>query len=135
MLLAAKLGHNKDMKLLIKHRASLRVEDDNGCTAFHWAVAGCHKQVVQRLLRKKVGICHVAADGRNPLQRAILDDTPRHANLPMARLLLENGADADDICDSPKRLTILHQAVMKKIGELVVLILDQKGEKFARDVT
>ena len=39
------------------HQASgeLRAEDDDRPTTLRWAVTGCHKQVVHRLLRKKSG--------------------------------------------------------------------------------
>lgn len=39
LLLATKLGDPEAVELLIKHRASLRAQDDNGFTAPHWAVA------------------------------------------------------------------------------------------------
>jgi hypothetical protein len=63
-----------------------------------------------------------------------LDGTPQQANLPMAVLLLENGADVGDIYDSSKWLTILHQAAMKKTGELVVLLREHKAKTFAGDM-
>jgi hypothetical protein len=61
------------------HQASgeLRAEDDDRPTALRWAVTGCHKQVVQDFSAKKADISHVATDGINPPQRAVLDGMPQ----------------------------------------------------------
>jgi ankyrin repeat protein len=133
LMLAAKLGCHEAVELLIEYGASSRSQDDNGFTALHWAVARGHEQVVQTLLRKKASIRRATADGLNPLQRAFSDGSPGHANLPMVKLLLEYGADANDLWDSSKRLTVLHQAVKKSNKDLVVLLLAHEASTITRD--
>jgi ankyrin repeat protein len=135
VLLAAKLGYHKGVRLLISYGATLLARDNNGFTALHWAVAGCHEDVVRMLLLNKADIDHVAADGLNPLQRAFSDGSLQNANLPIVKLLLENGADANKFCDPSKRLTILHQAVIKNNRELVIHLLQHKAETSTRDET
>jgi ankyrin repeat protein len=133
ILLAAKLGQNDVVKQLIKHGASLKVEDNNRFTALHWAVAGRHERVVRTLLHHRADPNHMAADDLNPLQRAIKDDAPQQ--LPIVRRLLRKGAVADEMYDHSKRLTVLHQAVQKNNEELVTLLLEHGAKTSARDTT
>jgi ankyrin repeat protein len=115
--------------------ASLRAIDNNGFTALHWAVAGCHEDVVRRLLRKKAYISHTATDKLNTLQRAFSDGSPQNVNLSIVKLLLERGADANKTWDSSKRLTILHQAVIKDNRDLVECLLWYGAKTSTRDET
>lgn len=135
LMLAARLGNYEAVELLIKHRASLRAQDNNGFTALHWAVVEGHEHVVKILLRKKAEIHHAAADDLNPLQRAFSNGSLQHTNLPMVQLLLEHGADANNFWDRSKGLTVLHQAVVENNQELVVLLLGYKAITHARDAT
>lgn len=77
----------------------------------------------------------IAADNPNPLKRPIWDGAPEHANLPIVRLLLEKGADADKICDYIKGLTVLRQAVTKDNKALVILLLEHGAKISASDMT
>jgi ankyrin repeat protein len=135
VLLAAKLGYHDDVGLLMWYGATLLAGDNNGFTALHWAVAGCHEDVVRMLLLNKADIDHLAADGLNPLQRAFSDGSLQNANLPIVKLLLKNGADANEFCDPSKRLTVLHQAVIKNNRELVIHLLQHKAKTSTRDET
>ena len=90
IVLAAALGYDDIVKILIKYNADPAIQIRGGTTPLHHASAQGHLSVVQTLLDNEVDIDVTDANGDTPLIHAARGN---HADV--VTLLVENGADME----------------------------------------
>lgn len=131
---AAKDGELKKVKSCLKQKVNVNTQVDigrfNAITALTVAASEGHLEIVQLLLDNKADLKLKDKRGRTALSEALAgNQSVSGTQLAIVKLLLENGADANDTWMG---LTMLGLAIRQKAG-IVELLLDNGAKIDAQD--
>jgi ankyrin repeat protein len=93
---AASYGYDEIVKVLIKAKVNVNVQNNNGFSAIGFAANGGHLETVKLLIDAGAD---VKINKNSPLKWAL-----KNKHLAVIKLLLENGADKSAIEDFDKKL-------------------------------
>jgi ankyrin repeat protein len=119
LLHLAVLESTKSLKILLKHRVSLNVQDNSGQTPLHSAVIIKNKKAVSLLLSHRANPNIGDNEGFTPLHHSI-------CNPEILELLASSGADVNS--QDHKKQTPLHWAVIKLQEKSVIALLNHRAE-------
>jgi ankyrin repeat protein len=124
---AAKTGDLTKVKGLIeKDQSLIRIKDETGRTALHWAARGVHVEVLSYLVSQGADVNSTDINGVTPLHSVC-----SRGHVEAARILTENGADpAATMSDMS---TPLHLAVVNGSEELVDLLIQNGAPLQTKD--
>ena len=71
---AACSGHLSTIQYLLNRKANINYQDNEGCTALHYAIYFNHFHAVDLLIKMNANISLVNSEGKTPLQYAIDND-------------------------------------------------------------
>ena len=117
--LAAKMGDESLVHLLLEKNADVNLQDMYGLTALHLATQSGNGNIVRLLLERKACIDLRTDLGRTPLHWAIL-----HGDLGIVTLLVDAGSDVNAV-DAVKYYP-LHCAIARRDDvDMIALLLDR----------
>ncbi|XP_063237015.1 E3 ubiquitin-protein ligase MIB1 isoform X2 [Bacillus rossius redtenbacheri] len=118
---ASQNGHLEVIKILLRHRADVEIEDKDGDRAVHHAAFGDEPGVMELL-------AHAGADlnARNKRRQTALHIAVNKGHVGVVKTLLELGCHPslqDSEGDTP-----LHDAISKKRDDMLTLLLDHNAD-------
>ena len=121
LIVGSYFGHEAILRLLLGHKADVKIKDNRGWTALHWAAENGHKAVVRLLLEHKADV-----DAEDDHGSTALHSAAGNGHEAVVRLLLEHKADVDarDYYGS----TALHWAAENGDEAVVRLLLEHKAD-------
>lgn len=122
LMLAAFLGNDEIVELLIKSSADINALDLGGNSVLHWAVFGCHTGCTRILIEH-----HAKTDARNNFGWTPLMQATARNYLEGVALLIASGVDINAAANDG--LTALHKAAASGYLELVQLLLEQGADR------
>jgi ankyrin repeat protein len=132
LLWAAKHGRQSIVRRLLREGADVQATraDSQKPTALHLASRKKHLRIVEILIRSGANIDAQTCNGFTPLHMAVMKESE-----PVARLLLENGADfRKEYPDCDRRCTALHMASLFGATAIVQLLLEKGADISAQDI-
>ncbi|TKA80629.1 hypothetical protein B0A55_01883 [Friedmanniomyces simplex] len=121
---AAHLNHTSSLAILLRHGASMAVEDAKGDTPLHLAAWAGHCEALSALLAHGADVDWLSGrDGYSPLWCAI-----SAYHIDAARLLLKHGARVSRRSASGSGLLPLHQAAVTGQSAMCELLLERGAQ-------
>jgi hypothetical protein len=107
--------------ILDRDTTAIRMSNDRGSTALHFAAENGHLQIVELLLDRGADVEVIDVDGDTPLMCAAITGQSE-----IFKMLLSRGADADVL--NVNENGVLHYAAMSGSVEIVRLLLDKGAD-------
>ncbi len=123
LILAARLGNNTIVKILLKNKADINAVDSYfKDTALNWACYNGHKNVVETLIANKADIHIRDRDGYTALMDAV-----SNGHIHIVELLIKHGARIDD--QSYRGYTAFSLAKIKDYTDIVELLRKHNADE------
>jgi len=124
---AATDGNLNQVEILLGKGVSLRTADERGASPLLLATKSGHRDVVALLLEKGASVNQPRHDGVTPFMIAVQEGHP-----DLVALFLEKGTDVNVPAPLVAGITLLHVAAHRGNREIVVMLLNHGGDKYAR---